>query len=77
MRGQQTTKSKVHPSDDECPHLPMQSFWQTIKVLKRFLTPTIDHNNNKIYQPNCKQPCDRSMCQMLMIYLMLEAILKD
>ncbi len=41
-----------------------------------FLTPIIDNNNNKIYQPDCEQPCDRSMCQMFMICLMLEALLR-
>ncbi len=25
---------------------------------------------------DCKQPCDQSMCQMLMIYLMLEVLLR-
>jgi hypothetical protein len=37
-RSQQTTKSKVQPSDAEHPQLPAQSFWQTVKVsLEDFL----------------------------------------
>jgi hypothetical protein len=83
-RGQQTTKSKVQPSDAEQPQLPAQSFWQTVKVsledfLHVLLIMTTKDLAARFYLTTPWLICQWEFhsCQMLMICLMLEVLLRD
>jgi hypothetical protein len=83
-RGQRTTKSKVQPSDAEHPQLPAQSFWQTVKVsledfLHILLIMTTKDFAARFYltTPWLIHQWEFHSCQMLMICLMLEALLRD